>query len=80
MEDERSESCKVQQVRRADDASQSLQVLWILQQKRNYRNGLIKADERVSEDHREPFFDGFFYVRRVCNLKICRFADNEFRI
>ena len=36
-----SESCKMQQVRRVNDASQSLQELWLLQQKRNHCNGLI---------------------------------------
>ena len=35
------ESCKVQQVRRSDDASSCLQVLRILQQERDHRSGLI---------------------------------------
>ena len=41
MEDERSEPGKMQQVWRVNDASQSLQELWLLQQKRNHCNGLI---------------------------------------
>ena len=36
-----SKSCKVQQVWRFNDASQSMQGLWLLQQERNHCNGLI---------------------------------------
>ena len=32
---------KMQQVRRFNDASQSMQELWLIQQERNYSSGLI---------------------------------------
>ena len=38
----------MQQVWRADDASQSMQELWLLQQKRNHSAGLIPAVQRRS--------------------------------
>ena len=40
MEDERTEPGEMQQVRRADDASQSVQGLRLLQQKRDHSSGL----------------------------------------
>ena len=45
MEDERTEPGEMQQVRRAYDASQSLQGLWLIQQKRNHSSGLITTEE-----------------------------------
>ena len=47
---------KMQQVWRADDASQSMQELWLLQQKRNHSAGLIPAVQKRSG------FPGLFFV------------------
>ena len=44
-------------MRRVNDASQSLQGLWIIQQKRNHSTGLIKAEKGFPGD-RKPFFHG----------------------
>ena len=47
-------------MRRVNDASQSLQGLWIIQQKRNHSTGLIKTEKGFPGD-RESFFRHFVF-------------------
>lgn len=81
MEDERTEPGEMQQVRRAYDASQSLQGLWLIQQKRNHSSGLITIEEanksgRMSVHGYLPDFNakGDVHFRQKCTSPFAQFA------